>query len=396
MICGLLLSALSVVSVSWAQPAPPYELVRDYSGQTFFNGWDFFGFRDNLTWGNVTYVDAPTAASDKLAYVNDAGKVILKVDNTTTVASGDSRNSVRITTHASYGLGSMWIFDVSHLPYGCSVWPAYWSKGPVWPDDGEIDIIEAVNLMQNNEGALHTLEGCTHSATSNPALELGQVSETDCSTPAGCVVTESKPNSYGPTFNAAGGGVWATSFDATGVYIWFWSRPDVPKSITSLTSTSPLGSVSDWGVPSMAWPAINCNIPKYFTDQQIVLDITLCGGWAGIDAVYSSTCGTAGPTGLCYNDSIVGAGSKFDQAYFEINYLRTYTNNASTFSSISAAAAASTTGGNAAASTAIATSSSTHTASKSGAEGPWKVSQGTLLSVGMALITLVAGGQIIL
>ncbi len=26
-----------------------YDLVRDYSGQHFFDGWDFYGFWDNLT-----------------------------------------------------------------------------------------------------------------------------------------------------------------------------------------------------------------------------------------------------------------------------------------------------------------------------------------------------------
>jgi len=28
-----------------------YQIIRDYSGDTFFNGWEFYGFIDNLSWG---------------------------------------------------------------------------------------------------------------------------------------------------------------------------------------------------------------------------------------------------------------------------------------------------------------------------------------------------------
>ena len=45
---------------------------------------------------------------------------------------------IRITSKDSYDYGSLWVFDASHMPYGCSVWPAFWTKGPLWPDDGEI------------------------------------------------------------------------------------------------------------------------------------------------------------------------------------------------------------------------------------------------------------------
>jgi hypothetical protein len=43
---GLLLSCLlSTVS--------SYDMVRDYSGRNFFNGWDFYGDYDNLTLGEI-------------------------------------------------------------------------------------------------------------------------------------------------------------------------------------------------------------------------------------------------------------------------------------------------------------------------------------------------------
>lgn len=45
---------------------------------------------------------------------------------------------VRITTKDFYDLGSLWVFDATHVPFGCTVWPAFWTKGPVWPDNGEI------------------------------------------------------------------------------------------------------------------------------------------------------------------------------------------------------------------------------------------------------------------
>jgi len=88
-----------------------YNIIRDYSGSTFFDGWDFYGAPDNLTLGmtngftsfethfffstgNVNWVSEEVAMSQRLAYVNDQGHVILKVDNTTNVPIGENRNAV--------------------------------------------------------------------------------------------------------------------------------------------------------------------------------------------------------------------------------------------------------------------------------------------------------------
>ena len=50
--------------------------------------------------------------------------------------------SVRITSNKSYNSG-LFIADFFSMPHGCSVWPAYWTVGPDWPNAGEIDIIGA-------------------------------------------------------------------------------------------------------------------------------------------------------------------------------------------------------------------------------------------------------------
>lgn len=131
--------------------------------------------------------------------------------------------------------------DAVHLPYGCSVclvifrpvscrypipsctkvWPAFWSLGAnkEWPNGGEVDIMEGINLMTNNQMALHTTPGCMQT----PGEQTGATLETDCSTDQGCLVAEKQPNSYGESFAQAGGGVWAVQFDDSVISMWFWS-----------------------------------------------------------------------------------------------------------------------------------------------------------------------------
>jgi hypothetical protein len=53
------------------------------------------------------------AASAKLAYVDPVtNHAIIKVDNTTVVPFNGKRNTVRITTEESYGIGSLFVADM--------------------------------------------------------------------------------------------------------------------------------------------------------------------------------------------------------------------------------------------------------------------------------------------
>ncbi|ESK90838.1 glycoside hydrolase family 16 protein [Moniliophthora roreri MCA 2997] len=313
--------------LSFSSPSFGYDLVRDYSGPTFFDGWDFFGNWDNLTLGDVWWLNEADAFTQQLAYVNAAGNAILKVDNRSNVPFNEKRNTVRLESKDTYALGSLWIIDLRHIPYGCSVWPAFWTVGPTWPDDGEIDIIEGINMMGYNQIALHSLPGCFKS---DPPTQLGRTLVHDCSTPSGCTVQELQPNSFGPGFAAAGGGVWATQFDVSGIYMWFWSRPNVPASIIQSDTSSSI-DLSQWGSPTASYPSNSCDITRFFSPQKLVLDITLCGVWAGEPKNYLPMCADQGPTKTCYADNVVGPGSpRYDNAYFEISYVRAYTTGGAT------------------------------------------------------------------
>ncbi|KAG9218256.1 hypothetical protein CCMSSC00406_0005937 [Pleurotus cornucopiae] len=335
------LLSLTVATITGPTSVVSYDLVRDYSGQTFFDGWDFFGSWDNLTLGDVWWLNRNDAFTQGLVHVNDAQRAVLKVDNVSNVPFNEKRASIRITTQEAYGVGSLWVLDAVHLPFGCSVGLARLldeGDGRVArhrsiiitstvraaftdEDAGEIDIMEGINLMTSNQMALHTLPGCTHTT---PPNQMGITRENDCSEPSGCVVAETSPGSLGAPFAAAGGGVWAVQFDVAGVFMWFWGRANIPPSVIQATSTSPL-DVSQWGPPSASYPSTSCNITQFFSAQNIVLDITLCGSWAGLPEQYTPACGSSGPTGICYNDNVVGPGARFDDAFFEINYLRAYT-----------------------------------------------------------------------
>lgn len=295
-----------------------YTLSENYAGSKFFEDWDFFSESDPTN-GNVNYLSRAEATSKKLAYVQN-GTAIMKVDDTTWVASGGNRNSVRISSAKSF-TGGLFVLDVLAMPHGCGVWPAFWTVGPSWPNGGEIDILEGVHNQASNQMTLHTSTGCTLNTGSLKLKStiLSKNCDAAVNSNAGCAFLDPDTASYGAGLNKAGGGVYAMLWDDDGISIWFFARENIPDDITNLKSadTGATANPSTWGTPKAHWASTTCSTSKFFKSHNLVFDTTLCGDWAG--ATYSS----AGCPGTCADR--LKDPANFKDAVWKINSVSIFT-----------------------------------------------------------------------
>lgn len=302
-----------------------FNLTDHFQGQTFFDGWDFFTDADP-THGNVIYESQQNAQD--LAYVQADGTAVLRVDNATNVAPGGNRRSVRITSKASYN-GGLVIADFWSFAHGPTVWPAFWAVGPQWPNGGEIDIVEFVNDYTVNQNTLHT--GANAVCQSNPNVGplnkgmnatnttstksfTGNLISTEClssgSNNNGCAFTDEQ-GSAGHPFNLAAGGVFATLWDDTQISVWRFSRDQIPQDIQNGNPCP-----DSWGTPVSLWTSDSCNIAASFKNLNLVLNIAICGDWAGADF------NSANPGTTCAN--AVANSSNYDFAVTKVNYISVY------------------------------------------------------------------------
>ncbi|KAE9409533.1 hypothetical protein BT96DRAFT_953416 [Gymnopus androsaceus JB14] len=257
---GLILA--STLAVATAQT---YTLSQYLSGDNFLSAFNFIASAsDPRNFGFVHFVSQSVAESSNM------------VDNSTNGANDSTfgRNSFYIESIETMDIGSLLIFDANHIPFGCSVWPSLFTQGQNWPAQGEIDIVENVNLAKDNRYSLHTGDVCNQPLSSN---------------------------SFGSAFADKGGGVYALLWNTDGIAMWYFARGS--------------GEVSAW------YPASSCDPTTSFGPQTITIYIDICGAFADAQGiVFNRTCSQYFPC-----SSLVADPSNYDEAYWEINYLHVYT-----------------------------------------------------------------------
>ncbi|KAF6231736.1 hypothetical protein HO173_010038 [Letharia columbiana] len=295
--------------------AAGYVLETSYTSANWFDQFSFFTSGDP-TAGYVNYVDQSTATNN--GYINTSNGLVYMGVDSTNVATGSGRDSVRITSNAAYNYG-LFALDVSHMPGGiCGTWPAFWMVGPNWPNDGEIDIIEGVNDNANNAMTLHTSDGCSitdGTFTGTLTTSNCYVYAPDQSNNAGCDIQNQNTQSYGNNFNSNGGGVIAMEWTSSDINIWFFPRGTTPSDLEAGTPDP-----ASWKEPVAQYQG-DCDIPNHFADMQIVFNTDFCGDWAGAVWGTSSYCSSLADT--C-NDYVQNNPSAFANAFWLINSLDVY------------------------------------------------------------------------
>jgi beta-glucanase (GH16 family) len=271
------LSFMLLVSMFVRYSSATYRLVQDYSGDAFWQGFDFFTDPDP-TDGLVQYQSLESANATGLAGFIDGDNstyaIFMGVD--AKEVAPDGRASVRVSSTQTFQ-HALVVADIVHMPGGvCGTWPAFWMLGADWPNNGEIDIVEGVNDQSANSMTLHTAAG---PIINNVADFSGELVTPDCDVNAsnqpknaGCSIGDTSNLTFGSDFNTAGGGVFATEWTSEFIKIWFFQRGTFPDDIVSSTPDP----TSNWGTPNSVFQG-QFNIDDHFKDLQLVFDTTFCG-----------------------------------------------------------------------------------------------------------------------
>ena len=294
-----------------------YRLIDTYSGHSFFDGFTFQSHQGTFSKFILNQTEA-----EEMGLINTTNSTVYIGTDYWNIVNKSGRPAIQIGSKKSYNSG-LFILDISHMPQGCGTWPAFWLCGPDWPNNGEIDIIEGVNLWNDDLSNFHTSTGCDYTnITLNMTGEFCSWCPLNCTSYAGhnqgCGIFAENVNTFGVQLNENKGGVFATQIDDNiGIKIWFWQHENIPDDIV-IKKPDP----SLWGIPYAFWSFGSWCTSDHVNELQIIFDLYYCGA-AGTDSTWISQCGNITHNVTC-EEFVMNNPDYFHDAYWLINYVDVY------------------------------------------------------------------------
>ncbi|KAK0627552.1 concanavalin A-like lectin/glucanase domain-containing protein, partial [Immersiella caudata] len=308
---ALAYAARAAAGGSQCEPTTGYALEDEYIPSNFFDKFNFLEGPDP-TQGYISYQSRSNA--ETLGLIKETeNDVYIGIDyEKSWPALG--RESVRIQSKDEYNSG-LFIADFARFPKPlCGAWPAFWMYGPVWPNDGEIDIYEGWHDPGFNHITGHTNKHVAGDCKLRPQDSLGSTVSTDChyeiNWNQGCSVQESNG-----LWGSETGGVYAMEWTDEFIKVWSWAV--APADVQAGTPDP-----TTWGKAHYAVTDASCDIGKAFNNMKFVINIALCGDGPNSNWV-SSGCAASTGKSECWHYAREEP-AKFEEVHWKVRSIKVY------------------------------------------------------------------------
>eukprot|EP00441_Pelagodinium_beii_P045766 CAMPEP_0197623200 /NCGR_PEP_ID=MMETSP1338-20131121/3252_1 /TAXON_ID=43686 ORGANISM="Pelagodinium beii, Strain RCC1491" /NCGR_SAMPLE_ID=MMETSP1338 /ASSEMBLY_ACC=CAM_ASM_000754 /LENGTH=657 /DNA_ID=CAMNT_0043193095 /DNA_START=6 /DNA_END=1979 /DNA_ORIENTATION=- len=344
----VLVSALDVPSFI-AEEAPgcnslhdEYQLAWKAQGETFFDDWQFINKSE--TRGAEWYLNRSEAFYQGTATASKEGAIIRVGEQ----VQPFKRRSMMLHSAEAWrpDVGFVVVMKYKHVPYGPGVWPAFWllNSDMKWPQGGELDIMEYANY-DTAKMTFHTDKNCSMNTAklkqcAKTMTDIDPTMIASCYTnysgnQLGCMPPQVRKD--GEWFSKNPGAI-ALLWDASGITSFHIPEKEIPVDLESDTP-KPNTWKDSWRMAFMPFEEKSClNIAR---PQEIVLNIALCGDWAGNTFYACTQCRETGYTpNYCIPGHVTEPATDCctlyisnpsaeqplkDDAYFDISYVKVFT-----------------------------------------------------------------------
>jgi len=259
-----------------------YKLAWSAEGETFFDDWQFINKSE--TRGAEWYLNKTEAFYQGVVHASKAG-AILRVGEQ---VQPFKRRSVMLHSAQAWrpDVGFIVAMKYKHVPFGPGIWPAFWmvNSDIKWPKGGELDILEYAN-DESNKVTFHTdrmcklnvekLRKCARNIKGIDPKMIVSCYTNYTSNQLGCMPPQVRKDGE---WYAKNPGVIALLWDASGITSFHIPESEIPADLES-NAPKPNTWKDAWRMAFMPFDAETCvDIAR---PQEIVLNIAICGDWAG-------------------------------------------------------------------------------------------------------------------
>eukprot|EP00931_Biecheleriopsis_adriatica_P109696 TRINITY_DN8395_c0_g1_i1.p1 TRINITY_DN8395_c0_g1~~TRINITY_DN8395_c0_g1_i1.p1 ORF type:complete len:673 (-),score=121.42 TRINITY_DN8395_c0_g1_i1:3-2021(-) len=344
----LLTTGLGVTSFA-AKEAPgcgslheEYELAWRAQGNSFFDDWQFINKSE--TRGAEWYLNRSEAFYEGVVTASELGATLRVGEQ----VQPFKRRSVMLHSKQAWrpDVGFVVVMRYKHVPYGPGVWPAFWllNSDVGWPRGGELDILEYANddtakmtfhTNKNCSMNLQKLQECSKSMHDvNPKMILSCYTNYS-GNQLGCMPPQVRKT--GEWFSKNPGAI-ALVWDASGITSFHIPESEIPADLES-DKPKPNTWRDSWRFAYMPFDADSCE--DIARPQEIVLNIAICGDWAGNTFFGCKECRATGYTpNYCIPGHVTEPATDCctlyisnpsaekplkEKAYFDISYVKVFT-----------------------------------------------------------------------